>query len=196
MIRFLLCMLSVGSFAGSFFVAPADAADGQKNVILYVVDDQGFQAGCYGNKAIKTPGLDRLAAAGTRFTRAYCTTASCSASRSVVMSGLHNHRNGQYGHAHAFHKFASWHNVVSLALPRVIANAGYRTAQIGKYHVAPEEVFRYENYIKGDGRNAVQMANACRDFINDKEDDRPFFIYFGTSDPHRGGAKTRLRSSN
>jgi len=163
----------------------------ERNIIFFITDDESPTLGCYGDKVAVTPCIDSVAADGTIFLNAFATTASCSASRSVVMSGLHNHRNGQYGHAHAFHKFASWHNVVSLALPRVIANAGYRTAQIGKYHVAPEEVFRYENYIKGDGRNAVQMANACSDFINNKEDDRPFFIYFGTSDPHRGGGKDK-----
>ena len=76
----------------------ADQKSAQKNVVLFVVDDQGFQAGCFGNGAIKTPGIDRLAAAGTRFTRAHCTTASCSASRSVLMTGLYNHATGHYGH--------------------------------------------------------------------------------------------------
>ena len=50
--------------------------------------------------------IDAVAADGTLFLNAYATTASCSASRSVVMSGLHNHLNGQYGHSHDFHKFS------------------------------------------------------------------------------------------
>ena len=104
------------------------------------------------------------------------------------MSGLHNHRNGQYGHQHSYHKFSSWHNVVSFAMPRVLANEGYRTGHIGKYHVAPEEVYHYETYLRGNGRNAVAMAEASKDFIT-ADDDRPFFLYFGTSDPHRGGGK-------
>ena len=53
-------------------VGPLVAAE-HRNVVLFVVDDQGFQSGCYGNSAIKTPALDSLAAAGTRFTRACCT---------------------------------------------------------------------------------------------------------------------------
>src|SRR5690606_8115283 len=80
----------------------ADAAP--KNVVLYVTDDQGStDAGCYGNPVIKTPGLDTLAAEGTRFTHAFRTTPPCSASRSVILTGLHNHANGQYGHAHSYH---------------------------------------------------------------------------------------------
>jgi N-sulfoglucosamine sulfohydrolase len=104
-----------------------------------------------------------------------------------VMSGLHNHRNGQFGHQHHYHKFASFHDVVGMSLPRVMARAGYRTGHIGKYHVAPEVVYHYDTYIKSNERNAVAMAEATREFITAKSDDRPFFLYFGTADPHRGG---------
>jgi N-sulfoglucosamine sulfohydrolase len=169
------------------FVAPAWSAE--RNIVFFITDDESPTLGCYGDKVARTPQIDALAADGTLFLNAFATTASCSASRSVVMSGLHNHKNGQFGHQHAFHKFASFHNVVSLSLPRVIANAGYRTAQIGKYHVAPEEVYRFGTYLKGNTRNAVQMAENCRAFLTDKSDDRPFFLYFATSDPHRGGGK-------
>jgi N-sulfoglucosamine sulfohydrolase len=143
--------------------------------------------GCYGDAVAVTPHIDALAEDGTMFVNAFATTASCSASRSVVMSGLHNHKNGQYGHQHHYHKFASFHNVVSLSLPRVLTRAGYRTAQMGKYHVAPEEVFRFETYLKANTRSTVEMAEKCRAFITDRQDPRPFFLYFATSDPHRGG---------
>ena len=77
-----------------------------------------------------------------------------------------------------------------MALPRVLTNAGYRTAHIGKYHVGPEAVYRFETYFKGNPRNPVEMADKCKDFIT-AQDDRPFFLYFGTSDPHRGGGKDK-----
>lgn len=169
------------------FVQTAFSAE--RNVIFFITDDESPTLGCYGDKVAVTPAIDAVAADGTVFRNAFATTASCSASRSVVMSGLHNHANGQYGHQHSYHKFASFHNVVSLALPRVMANAGYRTAQCGKYHVAPEEVYHYETYIRGNGRNAVEMADRCKDFITDTSSDKPFFLYFATSDPHRGGGK-------
>ena len=159
----------------------------ERNIIFFITDDESPTLGCYGDSIAVTPNIDKLAADGTLFRNAFATTASCSASRSVVMSGLHNHKNGQYGHQHSYHKFASFYNVVSLAMPRVIANAGYRTAQIGKYHVAPEEVYHFQKYIRGNGRNAVLMAEQAKEFITDKEDERPFFLYFGTTDPHRGG---------
>ena len=158
----------------------------EKNVIFFITDDESPTLGCYGDEVAVTPAIDALAADGTVFHNAFATTASCSASRSVVMSGLHNHRNGQFGHQHSYHKFASFHNVVSLSLPRVMANAGYRTARCGKYHVAPEEVYHFESTIGGNGRNAVEMADNCKAFITDNND-KPFFLYFATSDPHRGG---------
>ena len=160
----------------------------EKNIIFFITDDESPTLGCYGDRIAKTPAIDALAKDGTVFQNAFATTASCSASRSVVMSGLHNHANGQYGHQHSFHKFSSYFNVIGLSLPRNLTKAGYRTGHIGKYHVSPEEVFRFETYLKGNPRNAVQMAEATKEFITEKND-QPFFIYFATSDPHRGGGR-------
>lgn len=169
------------------FLIPASTVAAERNIIFFVTDDESPTLGSYGDTIAVTPNIDRLADDGVVFLNAFATTASCSASRSVIMSGLHNHKNGQFGHQHSYHKFASFHNVVSLALPRVLANAGYRTAHIGKYHVAPEEVYRFETYLKGNTRSTVQLSEQCREFIANKTDSRPFFLYFGTSDPHRGG---------
>ncbi len=164
-------------------------AAAERNILFIITDDESPTLGCYGDKVAVTPAIDAVARDGMIFRNAFATTASCSASRSVVMSGLHNHRNGQFGHQHHYHKFASFHDVVRLALPRVVARSGYRTAQIGKYHVAPETVYEFQTYLKGNSRNAVEMAEASRRFLTDTEDDRPFFLYFATSDPHRGGGK-------
>ena len=165
----------------------ADAAD-RKNVIVFICDDLGFQLGCYGDKVAKTPNIDRLAAAGTRFTRAACTTASCSASRSVLLTGLHNHATGHYGHAHDFHHFSTFTSVKSL--PVILAEAGYRTCSIGKYHLAPEKVYHFEEYrnegIPGGARNPVRMVENGIAWIEESKD-KPFFLYIATADPHRAG---------
>jgi arylsulfatase A-like enzyme len=137
----------------------------ERNIVFFITDDQGQTLGCYGDAAAATPHVDRLAADGVLFLNAFATTASCSPSRSVVMSGLHNHANGQYGLQHDVHHFSSYHNVVSLALPQVLADAGYRTAHIGKYHVAPEAVYHFETYLRGNGRSTVELAERCRDVI-------------------------------
>ena len=152
-----------------------------RNVVLYVVDDQGSEdAGCYGNPVIKTPGLDRLAAEGTRFTRAFCTTSSCSASRSVILTGLLNHANGQYGHQHGYNHFSSFAKIKSL--PVLLARAGYRTASFGKYHVAPREVYRFGEYHKP--AEPAVMAQRAKQFIT-ADPSQPFFLYFCTVEPHR-----------
>jgi N-sulfoglucosamine sulfohydrolase len=158
-------------------------------VVLYVTDDQGQIAGCYGNEVIRTPHLDALAADGTRFENAYCTTASCSPSRSVILTGLYNHANGMYGLEHAYHHFRSLENVKSL--PVLLSAAGYRTARIGKLHVGPERVYRFDEKLPGDPRSPVEMANNCRQLI-ESESEQPFFLYFCPSDPHRGGVANDL----
>ena len=151
------------------------------NVLLYVTDDHGTDdAGCYGNPVIKTPGLDMLASEGTRFTRAFCTSASCSPSRSVILTGLHTHATGQYGLAHSYHHFVSFAHVKSL--PVLLSNAGYRTVSAGKFHVAPEGAYHFDQYIKR--VSPRQMADTCRPIIA-AEDRRPFFLYFCTTEPHR-----------
>ncbi len=180
--------LSAAAAAGSLSWTPSRAALSKRpNVVLIVSDDHGRgDLGCYGNPVIQTPHLDALAAEGVRFTNAFCTTASCSASRSVILSGLYNHCNGQYGHEHSYHHFRSFDHVRSL--PVLLSQAGYRTARVGKYHVAPEQVYKFDVALPGNSRSPVQMADNCRDFIAGG-DARPFFLYFCTSDPHRGGGK-------
>ncbi len=180
----LLFLLTAFSLA---WVSALYADEPARNVILFVTDDQSQTLGCYGDTVADSPNLDLLAKNGVVFDLAFATTASCSASRSVILSGLHNHKNGQYGHQHHFHKFGAFPNVASLALPRVMANCGYRTARIGKYHVAPETVFHFEKKLTGKGRDVMLLAENCREFLSDKSDQRPFFLYFATDDPHRSG---------
>ncbi|HLQ46841.1 MAG TPA: sulfatase [Planctomycetaceae bacterium] len=161
------------------------AKNAAKNVVVIVADDLGLQLGCYGDKIANTPHIDLLAAEGVRFTRAYCTTSSCSASRSVLMTGLFNHATGHYGHAHADNHFSTYDSVRTL--PVMLAEAGYRTCSIGKYHLAPEATYHFEAYrnegIQG-ARNSMRMAENAKAWIAEK-DDRPFFLYWCSTDPHR-----------
>lgn len=156
----------------AMLATPARAAD--RNVVFFVADDHGAEAiGAYGNRVVKTPSLDQLASEGVRFTHAFATTASCSASRSVLLTGVHNHRNGQYGHEHEYHHFSAFPNVRSL--PVLLAEAGYRTARGGKFHVAPESVFRFHQVITLPTLEAFIRADPAK----------PFFVYYGTNEPHR-----------
>lgn len=178
--RLLIC-------AAVTLLAAASADAAERNVVIIVADDLGLQLGCYGDKAAKTPNLDRFATDAIRFRRAYCTTASCSASRSVLMTGLYNHATGHFGHAHGYSHFSTYETVRSL--PVLLSEAGYRTCLVGKYHLAPEYVYKFEAQRQDGtqgGRNTVRMARNARDWIKE-QDQRPFFLYFCPTDPHRGG---------
>jgi N-sulfoglucosamine sulfohydrolase len=166
------------------------------NIVVIVSDDHGRDAlGCYGNPVVQTPKLDALAAAGTRFTNAFCTTSSCSPSRATLLSGQQSHRNGMYGLQHDEHHFQSFDRVKSL--PVRLAEVGYRTARIGKYHLAPESVYAFETVLSAGaandpgsiGRSPVEMAEGARRVI-EAADERPFFLFFATDDPHRSNGFT------
>ncbi len=156
------------------------------NVVLIVSDDHGTtDLGCYGNPVIHTPNLDNLAEDGVRFTNAYCTSASSSPSRSVILSGLHNHANGMYGLNHEYHHFQSYEHVKTIPL-LLKKFAGYQTARAGKYHVAPEKTYQFDEELTADILNPVDLADSCRPFL-ERNKENPFFLFYCTIDPHRGG---------
>ncbi|MEP0214238.1 MAG: sulfatase [Cellulophaga sp.] len=158
------------------------ATPASPNIILFVADDHGIDAlGAYGNTVIKTPNLDKLATEGTKYTNAYCTSASCAASRSVILTGKFGHATGSYGHVHDYHHFSTYDSITSL--PVLLNKAGYTTARIGKYHVAPEKVYHFNTVLEANPRNTVEMADKCASVL---KSDKPFFLYFCTDDPHRG----------
>ncbi len=159
----------------------SNSASAPPNIILVVSDDHGTDAlGCYGNPVVRTPNLDKLASEGVRFTNAYCTSASCSASRSVILTGLFNHATGHYGHMHDYHHFSTFDTVQSL--PLYLEAAGYYTARIGKYHLAPESVYHFKEVLDCNPRSTIEMAEKTRRVMKRKE---PFFLYFCFDDPHR-----------
>src|SRR5712692_3844593 len=133
------------------------------NILLLIADDLGLHTAEYGDPTARTPNLDRMAREGVRFTNGFCTTASCSASRSVILSGLQNHANGHYGHAHSFHHFAYLDFV--RPLPRVLKDAGYATGVIGKLHVNPLSSFGWDLDRQGNTRSVFEMAQTAKSFV-------------------------------
>lgn len=111
----------------------ASAAAAKPNIILILADDLGYgDLGCYGQSAIQTPNLDRLAQDGMRFTDFYAGSTVCAPSRCVLMTGLHT------GHC-----FIRGNGRVDLrpedvTVAEVLKGAGYATAIFGKWGLGHE----------------------------------------------------------
>jgi N-sulfoglucosamine sulfohydrolase len=153
-----------------------------KNVLVLIADDLGLNMGCYGDSQAKTPNLDRLSSEGVRFENAYCTTASCSPSRSVMLTGLYNHANGQFGLGHAEHNF--WMRPNIDPLPNLLKPAGYRSGYIAKLHVNAPKGMAWDYEGTHNGRNVQQMAEMAKTFM-EADPSKPFYLHMGYADPHR-----------
>ena len=114
-------------------VAPARAAAAERlNVLFIISDDLTYTAlSCYGNEVCRTPNIDRLAAKGTRFTRAFCQGTYCGPSRASFMSGYYPHATGELGYQSVRPRIgdrATW--------AQHFKNNGYHTARVSKiYHM-------------------------------------------------------------
>ena len=160
------------------------SSESKKNILFLIADDLGKYLGCYGVKSIQTPNIDKLAAQGTRFDMAFTSTASCSASRSVIYTGLHTHENGQYGLAGGRHHFTTFDHVETA--PEVFNSLGYQTGIIGKVHVGPADVYPWEVCEESGSRNVAWVADRAEAFFSKaKEANRPFYLTVGYIDPHR-----------
>jgi N-sulfoglucosamine sulfohydrolase len=165
--------------------APLLGQSRPKNILLLIADDLGRHLGCYGDAQAKTPNIDEFARQSVRFENAFATTASCSASRSVILSGLQNHTNGQYGHAHAEHNLSYLPAIQPL--PKLLKNAGYKTGVLGKLHVNPLSRFEWDlDGQKTPSRNVTAMAAGARKFI-EAAGNAPWYLHMGYTDPHRDG---------
>jgi arylsulfatase A-like enzyme len=107
------------------------------NIILINADDLGFgDLGCYGQKVIPTPSLDRMAREGMRFTQFYAGSTVCAPSRSVLMTGLHTGHTPVRGNGG---KEQQTLPASSVTIAEVCKKHGYRTGLIGKWGLGEEE---------------------------------------------------------
>jgi arylsulfatase A-like enzyme len=140
--RFITLALIVFAFAAPVYAQPAGKAT-KPNILFIMADDLGYgDLGCYGQKDIKTPNIDRLAKDGTRFTHAYCGASVCSPSRCVLVTGMHTGHGRIRGNSHPGFKAKSDQPVQTGRVPlrdedvtfaEILRMAGYATGLVGKW---------------------------------------------------------------
>lgn len=104
------------------------------NIIFILADDLGYgDIGCFGQKLIKTPNLDRMAQEGIKLTNFYAGSTVCAPSRSVLMTGQHTGRTWVRGNAGRKDMGAQTLRNQDVTVAELLKGAGYKTALIGKW---------------------------------------------------------------
>lgn len=162
------------------------------NILFIITDDQSWEhTGCYGNQALRTPAVDKLANEGVIFTNAYCAAPSCSPSRAGILSGQDIYRLEEGG------ILTGYIRDKYLLFPKLLEENGYFVGYTGKGYWprtgnvdgAIEEPigknFReriYKPVPKGISNNNYP-AN-FKDFLDQRPKERPFFFWLGINEPH------------
>lgn len=147
-VRFLVYLVAFSAF---LLTPPLTnlAAAKQPNIILFLIDDLGWKdLGCQGSTYYRTPHIDRLANEGARFTNAYAACAVCSPTRAAILTGKYPARllltdwlpSGRWDPKSKLReaRFLRGLPVEEYTLAEALRSAGYRTANIGKWHLGSE----------------------------------------------------------
>ena len=225
MFRFLAAILSVSRPIGICCLllgtSPLVAQEtGRPNIIVLLADDLGYNGlGCYGSDLYRTPNIDRLATQGVRFTDAYSACTVCSPTRASVMTGQYPARlhltDFIAGQNRPFEpvlppKWTKFLPHETKTIAEVFRDAGYHTAQVGKWHLNPRGDSNREfeptdhgfdiqvlkpaakgYFLRKSTRQGIAEGDYLTDHLTDraveiieKWDDEPFLMYFAYHVPH------------
>ena len=156
-------------------------AAGQPNVLIIMADDCTYNdLPLFGGQNAKTPNIDRLAAQGLTFNRAYLGVAMCQPSRAELFSGQYAMRNGC-----AWNHSASRPTVMSM--PHYLRELGYRVGIAGKVHVKPAKAFPFQK-VPGFDASCVRNPTRPHDLAGIGEfmgkDKEPFCLVIALVEPH------------
>ena len=175
-----------------------------KNILFIMTDDHTVgEMGCYGAGLPPTPNLDRIAAQGTRFDRAFCTNSLCAPSRATVLTGCFSNVHGIRGNSEGADVVEEL-NLDVPTFPEILRAAGYRTGLVGKYHIrqAPRG---FDHWVIHPGQgeyvdpvfidNGVERqisgyatditGDLALEFLDSVPEDRPFCLVYQFKAPHR-----------
>ena len=190
------------SFLLSLVGVNAPAAE-RPNIVFIFADDWGWgDLSCHGHPYVKTPNIDRLAREGTDFYRFSVASGVCSPSRTAVMTGHFPARYNIDGHfawvpSNAKRNMPDWLSTKAPLLPRMLQQAGYRTAHFGKWHLANNMIpdsplpsaYGYDAYgafnCAGEQMPVHEDAQHAIRFIEKSHrEQKPFFINLWIHEPH------------
>lgn len=186
---YLLCML----------LCMHTFAQQRPNVIYIMSDDHDAEAiSAYDKRFINTPSFDRLANEGIRFTRCFVGNSICSPARATLLTGQHSHKNGLKDN---YTRFDS----SRLTMPKILQQAGYETAVIGKWHlhsyptgfdywkillgqglyVEPRFITMSGDTITVNGYASDVITNEAIEWLKHRNTSKPFVLLLHHKAPHR-----------
>jgi arylsulfatase A-like enzyme len=146
------------------------------NLILIIADDvSASDIGCYGNPDVRTPNLDRLAAEGQMWSRAYLTASVCSPSRCSIITGRYPHNTGA----------AELHTALPEGqplFPRQLREIGYWTAQAGKWHLGGYAKEAFDKVVEDKTLNGDSGCEQWVPLLRQRPRDKPFFLWLAYYD--------------
>jgi arylsulfatase A-like enzyme len=191
-----ILLLGLIVFVCGSAIAPAAAP--RPNIILIIADDLNWDdLGPYGNRAVRTPHLDKLARSGMRFENALVTASSCSPSRASLLTSRYPHNTD----AEQLHWPLPANQVT---FSEKLKRNGYWTGAAGKWHLGPAAKATFDKVLEvgtagyqlpsgtnskaQSGQMIASDESGCEQWLpllQSRPKDRPFFLWLAALDPHR-----------